>query len=53
MGPLNANLGSARPPSGCDLAVLVNEFPKSEHLQDAQKRIAELQATQASNEKKS
>ena len=32
---------------------LVNEFPKSEHLQDAQKRIAELQATQASNEKKS
>lgn len=32
---------------------LVNEFPKSEHLQDAQKRIAELKAQQASNEKKS
>ena len=32
---------------------LVTEFPKSEHLQNAQKRIAELQATQASNEKKS
>ena len=32
---------------------LVNEFPKSEHLQDAQRRIAELKAQQASNEKKS
>ncbi|HVZ22616.1 MAG TPA: outer membrane protein assembly factor BamD [Vicinamibacterales bacterium] len=32
---------------------LVNEFPKNEHLQDAQKRIAELKAQQASNEKKS
>jgi outer membrane protein assembly factor BamD len=32
---------------------LVNEYPKSEHLQDAQKRIAELKAQQASNEKKS
>jgi outer membrane protein assembly factor BamD len=32
---------------------LVTEFPKSEHLQDAQKRIAELKATPASNEKKS
>jgi outer membrane protein assembly factor BamD (BamD/ComL family) len=32
---------------------LVNEFPKNEHLQDAQKRIAELKAAQASNEKKS
>jgi len=32
---------------------LVNEFPKTEHLQDAQKRIAELKAAQASNEKKS
>jgi outer membrane protein assembly factor BamD len=32
---------------------LVTEFQKSEHLQDAQKRIAELKATQASNEKKS
>jgi len=32
---------------------LVNEFQKSEHLQDAQKRIAELKAAQASNEKKS
>jgi outer membrane protein assembly factor BamD len=32
---------------------LVTEFPKSEHLQDAQKRIAELKAAQASNEKKS
>ena len=32
---------------------LVTEFPKNEHLQDAQKRIAELKAQQASNEKKS
>jgi outer membrane protein assembly factor BamD len=32
---------------------LVNEFPNNEHLQDAQKRIAELKAQQASNEKKS
>jgi outer membrane protein assembly factor BamD len=32
---------------------LVNEFPKNEHLQDAQKRITELKAQQASNEKKS
>ena len=32
---------------------LVTEFPKSEHLQDAQKRIAELKAAQGSNEKKS
>jgi outer membrane protein assembly factor BamD len=32
---------------------LVNEFPKNEHLQDAQKRIAALKAQQASNEKKS
>jgi len=32
---------------------LVTEFPKNEHLQDAQKRIAELKAAQASNEKKS
>ena len=32
---------------------LVNEFPKDEHLQDARKRIAELKAQQASNEKKS
>ena len=32
---------------------LVTEFPQHEHLQDAQKRIAELKATQASNEKKS
>jgi outer membrane protein assembly factor BamD len=32
---------------------LVNEFPKNEHLQDAQKRIVELKAQQASNEKKS
>jgi outer membrane protein assembly factor BamD len=32
---------------------LVSEFPKNEHLQDAQKRIAELKAAQASNEKKS
>ena len=32
---------------------LVIEFPKNEHLQDAQKRIAELKAAQASNEKKS
>ena len=32
---------------------LVAEFPKSEHLQDAQKRIAELKAAPASNEKKS
>jgi len=32
---------------------LVNEFPKNEHLQDAQKRIAELKTAQASNEKKS
>ena len=32
---------------------LVTEFPKSEHLQNAQKRIAELKAEQASNEKKS
>jgi outer membrane protein assembly factor BamD len=32
---------------------LVTEFQKSEHLQDAQKRIAELKAAQASNEKKS
>jgi len=32
---------------------LVTEFPKSEHVQDAQKRIAELKATPASNEKKS
>ena len=31
---------------------LVTEFPKNEHLQDAQKRIAELKATQASSEKK-
>jgi outer membrane protein assembly factor BamD len=32
---------------------LLTEFPKSEHLQDAQKRIAELKAAQGSNEKKS
>ena len=32
---------------------LVAEFPKSEHLQDAQKRIAELKSAPASNEKKS
>jgi outer membrane protein assembly factor BamD len=32
---------------------LVNEFPKNEHLQDAQKRIAELKAAQASGDKKS
>jgi outer membrane protein assembly factor BamD len=32
---------------------LVTEFPKSEHIQDAQKRIAELKAQQGSNEKKS
>ncbi|HUK32815.1 MAG TPA: outer membrane protein assembly factor BamD [Vicinamibacterales bacterium] len=32
---------------------LVTEFPKNEHLQNAQKRIAELKAQQASNEKKS
>ena len=32
---------------------LVTEFPKSEHLQDAQKRMAELKAAQTSNEKKS
>jgi outer membrane protein assembly factor BamD len=32
---------------------LVTEFPNNEHLQDAQKRIAELKAQQASNEKKS
>jgi outer membrane protein assembly factor BamD len=32
---------------------LVTEFPKSEHVQDAQKRIAELQVAQGSNEKKS
>lgn len=32
---------------------LVNEFPHNEHLQDAQRRIAELKAQQASNEKKS
>ena len=32
---------------------LVTEFPKSEHLQDAQKHIAELKAQQGSNEKKS
>ncbi len=32
---------------------LVSEFPKSEHVPDAQKRIAELKAAQASNEKKS
>ena len=31
---------------------LVTEFPKNEHLVDAQKRIAELKAAQASNEKK-
>jgi outer membrane protein assembly factor BamD len=31
---------------------LVTEFPKNEHLQDAQKRIAELKATQASGDKK-
>ena len=32
---------------------LVTEFPKSEHLQDAQKRIAELKAAPAPDEKKS
>ncbi len=32
---------------------LLTEFPKSEHVQDAQKRIAELKAAQASDEKKS
>ena len=32
---------------------LVAEFPKAKLLQDAQKRIAELKAAQASNEKKS
>ena len=32
---------------------LVTEFPKSEHLQNAQKRIAELKAAQPSSDKKS
>ena len=32
---------------------LVAEFPRSEHLQDAQKRIAELKAEPASSDKKS
>ena len=32
---------------------LVTEFPKSEHLQNAQKRIAELKAAQGSGDKKS